>query len=476
MIEAPDPVSDAARSRPNTIAVIDHVTGITLDYAALDSRVDQIARGLHVEGVRPHDRVAVCANHSAETVATIHAIRRLGATVAPIDPQLAHDRLTARIERIDPAMIVSDDADRRDGGVSFDSVRAKGTGVPFGEFQGLQLEQDACILFTSRTSGQARAVRLTTQNLRMNALASSVRLGVLPDDRWWVPIPPYHMGGFAPVIRACITGTGLIVSPFDVESSEQAIRGDTATVASMVPTMLRRGVEEGMPLSSLRVLLVGGDRTPPELVRRSLHANIPLFVTYGMTETASQIATAPPSLLKRDPETVGRPLRGIEVSIEQHEDAEPGEIVVSGPTVSPGYLDESNRFPDPGTIRTGDMGTIADGLLYVDGRIDERIVSGGVTVDPQVIEDALMAHPDVRDAAVIGRPDDTWGERACAFIETTASDVAGLESCLREELRPAERPREIIQLDALPRTASGTIDRHTLVERTVNPSVERPEE
>jgi O-succinylbenzoic acid--CoA ligase len=343
------------------------------------------------------------------------------------------------------------------------------------------------IAFTSGTTGEPKGVRLTAGNLVASATASAFRLGVRPGDRWLVPLRMYHVGGFAPVVRSALYGTAAVVQrEFDADATARAVADHDATGVSLVPTMLARMLDAGWtPPDRLRFVLLGGAPASRDLLRRCERRGVPVCPTYGTTETASQIATARPREVFEHPGTVGQPLVFTEVAVVS-EDGDPcdpgevGEIVVDGPTVTPGYLDADRTdaaFGDRG-LHTGDLGyRDADGRLWVVGRRDDRVVTGGENVHPGEVAAALREHPGVADAAVVGLPDPEWGERVAALVvpadASSAGDAPsegdvtrdGLREFLDGRLARYKHPRAWGFADALPRTASGTVDREAVRRR-----------
>jgi O-succinylbenzoic acid--CoA ligase len=224
----------------------------------------------------------------------------------------------------------------------------------------------------------------------------------------------YHMGGLAPAIRCALYGATVILQrEFDAETTAIALDDRDATGVSLVPTALDRLLDAGWePSPSLRFVLLGGAAASTDLLARCESRDVPVHATYGMTETASQIATATPAQAYDDPETVGQPL--VNTTVRVLDDAgdrvppgETGELVVDGPTVTPGYLGVANeaagreRFDDAG-FHTGDLGyRDDDGFVYVTGRLDEVIVTGGENVAPATVEAALESVDDVEAAAVV---------------------------------------------------------------------------
>jgi O-succinylbenzoic acid--CoA ligase len=256
------------------------------------------------------------------------------------------------------------------------------------------------------------------------------------------------------------------------------------TRISLVPTQLLRVLEHRANREApdtLRSVLVGGAHAPVALVERALAAGWPVALTYGATEASSQVATAPPELVRRKPGTVGPPLSGVELLVAAN-----GEILVRGPTRALAYVGEeapsSDGAPilaeggavhddvvkgavladDDGWYHTGDLGRFdEDGDLWITGRRIDRIVSGGVTVDAVEVEEALRAHPTVIDACVVGLADEEWGERIVAWVEPVVGefDVDAVSADLRTRLGAAKLPRAWYVAGGLPRNANGKVDR-----------------
>lgn len=277
----------------------------------------------------------------------------------------------------------------------------------------LLLRGGPLVVHTSGSTGEPKAVTLSAQNILASALGTAALLGVHQDDRWLAPIPLHHVGGLMVLLRSVIYGTTAVVAQHDPD----------ATLASMVPTQLARGLDAGMP--KLRAILVGGG--PGALKRPGV------LETYGMTETCS-MATLD-----------GFPLPGVDVTI-----AEDGEIVISGPIVAGG-----------GSHRTGDLGVIEDGRLRVTGRIKDLIITGGENVAPAEVEAVLEQHPRVQEAAVVGRPDPEWGEALEALV-VGDPDPDELRAFARERLPGFKVPKSVRLVRSLPRTESGKLLRRNL--------------
>ena len=490
-----DPLAHRAETTPDRAAVVDaREGGATTDYREFDRAIDALAAGLAEEGpldaTRGADesppRVAVLADDRAAVPRSLFATTRLGWSVVPLNRQSGRAALVTALERTDPAALVHDGptAERAanlasEVGLqtrSLAALRDRGataTAPPAGE-RTVDRDAERLVLFTSGTTGEPKGVRLSLRNLLASATGSAFRLGVLPEDRWLCCLPTYHMGGLAPWVRSALYGTRVVVGgDFDPERTAREMREHEVTGVSLVPTMLVRLLDDGWtPPETLRFVLLGGGPADESLIERALAAGVPVHPTYGMTETASQVATARPEILAEQPTTVGQPLVTTDLAVVD-EDGDPvergdtGELVVDGPTVSRGYLDGETTaaaFSDAG-LHTGDLGwRDADGRLRVVGRVDDAFVSGGETVHPAAVADRLRDHPAVADAAVVGVEDREWGRRVAAALvpDGDTLDAADVVADCEADLATYERPRTVAVVDSLPRTASGTVDRAAL--------------
>ncbi|WP_232688596.1 class I adenylate-forming enzyme family protein [Halobacterium zhouii] len=515
-----DEIALQAASTPDGTALVDAATDESWTFAEFDTEVQATAGRLAALGVESGDRVAVLMETRPAFARLVFACARLGAVLVPLNARLSRPELETHVDAVRPVLVVCEadtvaDADELDApAVSVDAGAAEGSAATVGDFAArtpdaiqpadLAWDDTRALMFTSGTTGDPKAVRLTYGNFAASAVASAFRLGVLPEDRWCCPLSMYHMGGLSVVLRSALYGTTAVLTRgFDANPVRDALAAYDCTGVSLVPTMLRRLLDAGGVPDGLRFALVGGAPTPPELAARALDAGVPVCLTYGMTETTSQVATLRPEQASDAPagggqsdrlDTVGRPLLGTEVTVVDGDGSplpagEEGELVVSGPTVTPGYLNSggaaggesganAGRFCEHG-LRTGDRGFVDDeGYLHVRGRQADRIITGGENVDPERVEDVLADHSRVTDAAVVGVPDDEWGERVGALVvlagdesaapatgdAATGDVVEELLAFAEDRLADYERPRIVVAVDSLPRTASGTVDREAAVE------------
>jgi O-succinylbenzoic acid--CoA ligase len=334
------------------------------------------------------------------------------------------------------------------------------------------------IVYTSGTTGRPKGAMLTYGNHWWSAVGSALNLGLRDDDRWLAPLPLFHVGGLSILMRSVIYGIpALVHDGFDPAAVNRAIDEDGVTIVSVVSSMLRRILDAraGRPYPpTLRHILLGGGPAPMPLLEECRRHGVPVVQTYGLTETASQAATLPPEDALRKPGSAGKPLLPTELCIERDgrpvPSGEAGEIVVRGPTVTPGYADrpeETARALRGGWLHTGDIGRLDDdGYLYVLDRRSDLIVSGGENVYPAEIEAVLAAHPAVAEAGVAGQDDARWGRVPVAFVALRPGASATPQELIafcRERLARYKVPAHVHVVDTLPRNAAGKLLRHKLV-------------
>jgi O-succinylbenzoic acid--CoA ligase len=376
---------------------------------------DQIESRIQVlthEGLVSGDTFMFPATCHAETVWTLHAIIRMGAIAMPVAPNLNDDQR---------------------------ALLAQASQSPGHADTWLRLA-------TSGTTGQPKTVDLTKTQIEASAMGSRKRLGHSDTDRWLCCLPLHHIGGLSILLRTALYGTTAVLhSRFDAQAVSDAIDHKDIHLVSLVPTMLQHVLDarNGRKFpSSLRAILLGGAPCPPILLDRCREIDAPVALTWGMTETASQVATRTPGDLRPELDA-GRPLDGVTLHTQ-------GDLLVVRGAIAP-----------HGELITEDRGMIdPQGRVVVWGRGDALIISGGENVDPVRVERTLMEHPSVTEAVVVGRPDPTWGERPVAFV--VASADAGLATWVAERLEPHEQPAEIHHLSAIPRTTLGKINRRLL--------------
>lgn len=367
-------------------------------------------------------------------VDALRAVWDTGDAAAPLDPRLPPPAAATLLEALAPTRVVGPDGEiaRLPGGRPVE-------------------EGDALVVATSGSTGSPRGVVLTHDAVAASAAATTDRLGIDPTrHRWLACLPLAHVGGLSVVTRSVCTGTPVtVLAGFDAGEVERIGRAGEATHVSLVATALRR-----IDAAAFTTVLLGGAAPPG-----GLPPNV--VTTYGMTETGSGVVYD------------GRPLTGVEVAAGTGRPGEgaAGEILLRCPMLLRAYRDGTDpRVPGPdgrgGWLPTGDGGRLAGGLLEVDGRLAEVVVTGGEKVWPAAVEQVLATHPAVAEVAVWKRPDPEWGERVVAWAVPTDPDapptLAELAELAAATLSPWAAPKELVLAGSLPRTPSGKVRRAAL--------------
>jgi len=332
------------------------------------------------------------------------------------------------------------------------------------------LSTTSSMFFTSGTSGVQKLVVHPLGSWWHGAMASALHLGHQAGDVWSLPLPMFHVGGFAIMMRAAIAGLPLVVEPrFDPAQFLCTCTDHRVTLTSLVPTMLRDLLATGEQVPPhLRVALLGGASAPQVLVTDAGERGWPVAPTYGMTETASQIATLPPPEVAARIGSSGRALPHLEIAVRGTAHDAPvgeGEVLVRGLSLMTGYLGHPPLDRDA-WFATGDHGILDEqGYLTVIDRRSDLIVSGGENIYPAEVERAIGAIPGIAAAAVVGVPDDRWGAVPVAFVvvERGVGDAdIDVATHLQGRLAPFKIPKRVIRVDDLPMSASGKVLRRQL--------------
>lgn len=491
----PDWVTRRARTHPAQLAIEAYDASGTLErltYRDLSARVSSLVTRLRASGEPLEAPVGLLAANGVPFAVCAHAVPASGAPLMPLNARLTVEELAWQLEDSGARLLIVDGAYAE---IGREAARRAALEVWSAEdvtqADGLEergtLEDGVhapsavhSVVYTSGTSGKPKGALLTYGNFEASAAASAYNLGVDPRDRWLACLPLFHVGGLSILLRSAMYGTTAVVHErFDEAAVNAALRDDRITVLSVVPTMLQRMLaadRDGFP-SSVRAVLVGGGPVAPALLEDAMARGLPVLQTYGLTETASQVTTLSSADALRRLGSAGQPLlpTRIRVEIDGREalPGEVGEILVAGPTVSPGYLarpDATEAAIRGGWLHTGDLGAVDDeGYLTVADRRDDLVVTGGENVYPAEVEAALLGCPGVLECAVVGLPDPRWGHivAAVVVVEPGASlDGAAVEAHARARLAGYKVPRRIeVTRAPLPRTASGKLLRRVVREQ-----------
>lgn len=455
MTAIPNPLLSSAQARPFHLALVEGSQELT--YAELLQRVTTLAGALVDAGVQAGDTIAILGHYNTNWVVALHAVGWLGAAVLPLNPEHSIQvNLTAAGCHKASLCLVDSHHHRLLAESQMETLLFTTTSSRQVPERFWQLEETRLILTTSGSTGEPQSIRLTTSQILFAAMGSMVRLGHGLTDRWLCALSLHHMGGLAMCYRAIFGAVTLeLALPFNARFMLERLASGQVSLCSMVPDMLRRvlALQGESSLSvAVRAILVGGEACPKNLLQAASKAGYPVALTWGMTESASQIATRFAGDLRED--------AGCGPSLEFSRVYTEGDaLVVQGPQVPGGYF------------KTSDSGFVDEQhCVQVQGREDDIFISGGKNISPKTIEDALGCLPTIEQAAVVGFPHSRWGMRPVAFLvlvagETPRSD-ADLRRLLSSTLTGAEIPDQFFVVSRLPQLGIGKLNRSAL-RRTV---------
>ena len=317
-----------------------------------------------------------------------------------------------------------------------------------------------CIINTSATTGKFKSVPVRWLQIEAHVKASANVLGVEEDDNWLVVLPMFHVSGLSIILRTLYNGTrATIREKFSEQVVLEALKTDEVTMVSLVPTVLQRIVER-IQAPTLRAILLGGEFIPMPLLQECAQRNLPVYKTYGMSETFAQSTTFSIQEYPNKLASVGYPLQGVTIEIRNPDEEGVGEVWRSSPMLMKGYL---NKEPIKGAFNTDDIGYVdKNGFLYLLNRRKDIIISGGENIYPKEIEDVLYEMNGINECAVIPITDSKWGQVPVLCVVTNRSEE-DISQYLLSRLAKYKVPKRMIYFDALPKNSMGKILRQDLI-------------
>lgn len=484
-------------------------------YTQTAERVNQLGSALVKLGIRRGDRIGILQVNCPQYIETYFAVASVGAILLPLNFRAKADELGYMINHAEAKVLFA-------GNRYLDMVEDLRSQLPTiqqcisleGNFRNMiayddlihssaandmhyeiQDEDITILMYTSGTTGRPKGVPL-----RHNAFVTYVLDNVEPpnpdlEERNLLTVPLYHIAGIQAMLAAIFGGrTLLLMSQFEVKEWLETIQREQATRAMLVPTMLKRVIDDPdfdhYDLSSLQVITYGAAPMPFEVIRKAIQLLpwVRFINAFGQTETASTITTLGPEdhriegtpeeqekKLKRLASSIGKPLPDVELKIIDEQGKtlpsfQGGEILARGPRIMTGYWQDEPKtaqvMTSDGWLRTGDMGWMDDdGYIYLAGRADDMIIRGGENISPEEVENVLNAHPQVEESAVIGVQDAEWGQQPRAVIVLKKGEVVSAEEVIeycQSRLAGFKRPRSVVFVDALPRNPMGKVLRKNL--------------
>ncbi len=497
-----DPIAWWARLDRDRIALVDRSRARCVTYGELDERAARWAGALTAmgKGEGSGARVAALAANRVEIVELFYACSRIGAALVPLNWRLAPSELAAILTNARPDLLLGEERFRAAGEEALRVVSLSTASVP----RWLDLDHDApallaragpparyaeqdplapwLVLYTSGSTGAPKGAMITHRQVLYNAVATTMAWELGSSDIAPISTPQFHTGGWNVFAAPLWERGGRVVmfDQFDPAVFLEALADERCTVAMTVPTQLHMLAEQkewGRDLPSLRWLISGGAPCPLSLSARVRKAGYGFREGYGLTECGPNCFAIGTEESARRPGSVGWPVPFLEMRLvhengDDAEEGEPGELLLRGPQMFSGYLDDAERTAEAmapgGWLRTGDLAVRdADGggAYRICGRRKEMYISGGENVFPGEVEAALLEHPQIAEAVVVGVPDERWGEVGRAFIVARGGKMLAtdeLTAFTRARLAGYKVPRTFVQLNEMPKLGSGKPDRRVL--------------
>jgi fatty-acyl-CoA synthase len=485
--------------------------GKDFSYAEITQRVKQLADVMASRlDVGHGDRVAYLGFNSPDIIVLLFACARLGAVLLPLNWRLAQPEHVYMLKRSDPcALFVQPEfiehveetrpdigsvsliayGKTRDGWLSYDALISQGSTTYRPDIDP-QSDDPVLLCYTSGTTGKPKGALLSNDALTWNAVNATHMHDLTSEDVVLTILPMFHVGGLniqtLPALHA--GATVVIHERFETETFFGALEQDGITLTLLVPTIMHALINDPRwqtaDLSRLRMISIGSTIVPEQMVREVGARGVPLVQVYGSTETAPIAAYMPVRDTSARPASTGKAAIHCDIRLVDEEDhdvplGEKGEILVRGPNVMTEYWNdpEATRaaFTD-GWFHTEDIAHYdSGGFLYVDGRTKDMIISGGENVYPALIENVLSECASVKEVAVVGRPDDYWGEIVVAVVVANPAeqDAEEVLSFCEGRIAHFETPREVIFVDRLPRNAMGKIEKEAVREIVLQTAAEK---
>lgn len=483
--QIPNPLIKRALLTPDRTAIA--FNKVQYSFKELYEHSHKTAGKLARHGVKKDLYTAVLLGNHMDTAVILLALQLIGARAVMINSRLTAEEIVWQLNDSRSAFLLAEERFQETIAAVKERIstvkvvtKEKLFQTPFTEpelITEVALDDVCSVMYTSGTTGAPKGVLQTYGNHWWSAVGSALNLGLREDDCWLCAVPLFHISGYSILMRSIFYGMKMVIHEhFNEKETIQDIREEKVTIMSVVTAMLARILDElkddKLP-ETFRCMLLGGGPAPLPVLETCVSKQIPVYQTYGMTETASQIVTLSPEYSVKKLGSAGKPLfpASIKIIAGNGTEAKPyqsGEIVVKGPNVAKGYLNYDKNYgrSEGGWFHTGDIGYLdEEGFLFVQDRRSDLIISGGENIYPAEVEGVLLSHPHVKDAGVIGVEDGKWGQIPVAFIVKKANvneqEIIDFAKC---RLAKYKVPKKIYFIRELPRNASKKLVRRKLRE------------
>ena len=498
---------------PDREAYVDPQMGLRLSFSQLNERVNQLANALSSAGVNPGDRVGLCLMNSVEFLESFLAVAKIGGVVVPLNWRLVADELEFIIKDSGAETMIygsefhSVVSDLHSRGDKTDVVRWIEAGdaasvMPFAQHYDAVRDSASVseptlgaigddllfIMYTSGTTGLPKGVVHSHATVFWAILTFEASCDLRDGDRYLVALPLFHVGALTPVALNVYRGvTSIVMREFDPVRAWSLIEEEAVTTTLLVPAMLNFMVQvpsEQIHADQLRWIQSGAAPVPVSLIEQYAGMDIEIHQIYGLTESCGPACVIGADNALKKVGSTGKAFFHTEVRVvnDTGDDVEPGEqgeVWVRGGHIMLEYWHRPEATAETITqdrwLRTGDVATVdEDGFVFIQDRIKDMIISGGENVYPAEIENVLMSHPEVVEAAVIGQPSDKWGESPFAIVvskEPSLTEESVLQHC-DGKLARFKLPKGATFIDVIPRNANGKVLKRVLREQFPGPAPE----
>lgn len=413
-------------------------------------------------------RVGLYINTSIDAVILIHACWLANIEIAMINTRLTTSEIINQMNSVEiDTIICTTDIELENFNIyHFEQLSQETNDTTPSQFN---LNDIASIMFTSGTTGPQKAVPQTFSNHLASAIGCKNSLGYNEQTIWLSPLPIYHISGLSVILRSVIEGfTVRLVEKFDTAAILNIIKEEGITHVSLVPQTLKWLMDKGLTQPyTLEKILLGGAKLSAQLIDQALSYQLPIYNSFGMTETCSQFLTAAPHMLNKRYDTVGKPSDNVSVKIKNPDAQGHGELLIKGDNVMNGYLYPSNltdTFED-GYFKTGDIAEIdAQGYVMIYDRRKDLIISGGENIYPFEIEGVAKQFEGIEDAVCVPRHDEEWGQVPILyFVASQTINLDELNDYLLQYLAKYKVPKAYFEVESLPYTSTGKLQRNKLL-------------
>jgi len=462
-------------------AIISSSVAFTFD--ELKHKILSTASYFIQQNISTGDRVGIIGQNDVDFVINILALWQLSAVPVPLNIRLTETEIEGQLLLTNCSSMLA----QREFYEKVKSTSKKIINYPFtyddnNSFSGrdeLEVNDPAVIIFTSGSTNESKGIILSFNSLYNSALSSNQLLRYTHSDRWLASLPFYHVGGFSIITRSLLFGIPLIIpDSLSTESMTESLNKWQPTFISLVAAQLKKIVEDEIsPNPELKNCLVGGGFSDIVIIRKAYDLGWPVNLVYGSTETSSFVTALLKDEINFKPNSVGRavPTNKIFITDNEGNELKPfenGEIVVQSNALMSGYLNkyETEAAIKNGNYHTGDIGYLdEDEYLFVEGRKNFLISTGGENVNPIEVEKALLQHPLIKEAAVFPLKDKEWGEiiSAAVVLESRSDKLTydEIKSFLQERMSGYKIPKKIFIEEQLPKTEMGKIEKDKLISR-----------